>query len=40
MAECAVIGYKDPDGLVKPKAFVVLREGAGSEAPARWMQCS
>ena len=25
--EAAVVGAKDPDGLVKPKAFVVLREG-------------
>ena len=29
--ECGVIGYEDHDGLVKPMAFVVLREGvAGS----------
>jgi benzoate-CoA ligase len=25
--ECAVVGYDGGDGLVKPKAFVVLREG-------------
>jgi acyl-coenzyme A synthetase/AMP-(fatty) acid ligase len=25
--ECAVIGYEDRAGLVKPKAFVVLRQG-------------
>jgi benzoate-CoA ligase len=25
--ECAVVGSADKDGLVKPKAFVVLREG-------------
>jgi benzoate-CoA ligase len=25
--ECAVVGLKDDQGLVKPKAFVVLREG-------------
>jgi len=25
--ECAVVGHDDGDGLVKPKAFVVLREG-------------
>ena len=25
--ECAVIGHDDGDGLVKPKAFIVLREG-------------
>ena len=27
VAECAVIGHDDGDGLVKPKAFIVLREG-------------
>ncbi|HKP38356.1 MAG TPA: benzoate-CoA ligase family protein [Pyrinomonadaceae bacterium] len=26
--ECAVIGHDDGDGLVKPKAFIVSREGA------------
>ncbi len=30
--ECAVIGHDGGDGLVKPKAFVVLREGFVSEA--------
>jgi benzoate-CoA ligase len=25
--ECAVVGHESDDGLVKPKAFVVLREG-------------
>jgi benzoate-CoA ligase len=25
--ECAVVGHDSGDGLVKPKAFVVLREG-------------
>ncbi|GAJ05125.1 unnamed protein product, partial [marine sediment metagenome] len=25
--ECAVVGHNDQKGLVKPKAFVVLREG-------------
>ncbi len=25
--ECAVVGHDDGDGLVKPKAFVVLRDG-------------
>ena len=25
--EAAVVGAEDPDGLVKPKAFVVLQEG-------------
>ncbi len=38
VAECAVIGYKGPEGLVKPKAFIVLREGTGDEALAREMQ--
>ena len=28
--ECAVVGREDGDGLVKPHAFVVLREGAGT----------
>jgi benzoate-CoA ligase len=27
VAECAVVGHDAGDGLVKPKAFVVLREG-------------
>jgi benzoate-CoA ligase len=38
VAECAVIGYKDRDGLIKPKAFVVCREGAGDETLARELQ--
>ncbi|HEY2945649.1 MAG TPA: benzoate-CoA ligase family protein [Vicinamibacteria bacterium] len=38
VAECAVIGYKDPDGLIKPKAYVVCREGAGDETLARELQ--
>jgi benzoate-CoA ligase len=25
--ECAIVGHDDGDGLVKPKAFIVLREG-------------
>ena len=33
--ECAVIGHDDGDGLVKPKAFIVAREGfVASEAVA------
>jgi benzoate-CoA ligase family protein len=28
--ECAVVGHDDGDGLVKPKAFVVIREGIES----------
>jgi benzoate-CoA ligase family protein len=38
VAECAVIGYKDRDGLTKPKAYVVCREGAGDESLARELQ--
>ena len=38
VAECAVIGYKDRDGLTKPKAYVVCREGAGDETLARELQ--
>src|SRR6267142_2117168 len=30
--EAAVVGHEDGDGLVKPKAFVVLKEPAGSGA--------
>ena len=33
--ECAVVGHHDGDGLVKPKAFVVLRAG---RAPDRAME--
>jgi len=32
--EAAVIGYPDPDGLTKPKAFVVLQERARDLEPA------
>ena len=28
--ECAVVGHEDGDGLVKPKAFIVVREGQAS----------
>ncbi len=38
VAECAVIGYKDADGLTKPKAFVVLRDGEASAGLARELQ--
>jgi acyl-coenzyme A synthetase/AMP-(fatty) acid ligase len=38
VAECAVIGYKDPDGLVKPKAYVVTRDRSGDDALARELQ--
>lgn len=35
VVECAVVGHQSSDGLVKPKAFVVLREGfASSEGTA------
>ena len=33
VADCAVVGY-DEDGLQKPRAFVVLREGATADAGA------
>jgi benzoate-CoA ligase len=37
--ECGVVGHEDHDGLVKPMAFVVLREGiAGSPALATELQ--
>ena len=38
VAECAVIGYKGPDGLVKPKAYVVPHGGGGDEVLARELQ--
>src|SRR5438128_4441502 len=38
VAECAVIGYKDRDGLIKPKAYVVCRAGTGDESLARELQ--
>jgi benzoate-CoA ligase family protein len=38
VAECAVIGYKDDDGLIKPKAIVVCREEKSGEALARELQ--
>jgi benzoate-CoA ligase family protein len=38
VAECAVIGYKDEDGLIKSKAFVVARQGIGDESLARELQ--
>lgn len=31
--ESAVIGRRDEDGLIKPKAFVILRDGARDEPP-------
>jgi acyl-coenzyme A synthetase/AMP-(fatty) acid ligase len=33
VAECAVVGYEE-DGLQKPRAFVVLHDGATSDAAA------
>jgi benzoate-CoA ligase len=30
--ECGVVGREDHDGLVKPMAFVVLREGTASSS--------
>lgn len=38
VAECAVIGYKGVDGLVKPKAHIVLRDGSGSDELAHELQ--
>jgi len=38
VAECAVIGYKDRDGLIKPKAYVVPRDRLGDDALARELQ--
>ena len=39
VAECAVIGYKDAEGLIKPKAFVVCRDEASAGEPlARELQ--
>jgi len=38
VAECAVIGYKDADGLTKPKAFVVLRDAEAGDGLARELQ--
>ena len=38
VAECAVIGYKDADGLIKPKAFVVPRDTPGDGGLARELQ--
>ena len=37
--EAAVVGREDPDGLVKPKAFVVLKDGGrGGPDLARQLQ--
>lgn len=38
VAECAVIGYKDADGLIKPKAYVVTRDAPGTPALAGELQ--
>lgn len=37
VVECAVVGAPDDDGLLKPKAYVVRREGAG-QVTARELQ--
>lgn len=34
VSEAAVVGHQDADGLLKPRAFVVLRDGDGHIAPA------
>ena len=36
--ECAVVGYEDVEGLVKPRAFVVLKDGDGDDDLARDIQ--
>lgn len=36
--ECAVVGAPDEAGLIKPRAYVVLKEGQGDEALARELQ--
>jgi len=36
--EAAVVGWPDDDKLIKPKAFVVLKAAAGSDALARALQ--
>jgi benzoate-CoA ligase len=37
--ECAVVGYDDGDGLIKPKAFIVLRESfVGDEVLVKTLQ--
>jgi benzoate-CoA ligase len=38
VAECAVIGYKDADGLTKPKAYIVTRDAAGDTSLALELQ--
>ena len=36
VAECAVIGYEDEAGLVKPKAFIVARDNIHADDDALW----
>jgi benzoate-CoA ligase len=36
--ECAVVGAADADALIKPKAYVVLKDGPGSDELARAIQ--
>jgi benzoate-CoA ligase len=36
--ECAVVGMADDEGLIKPKAFVVLKDGSGDDALAQDIQ--
>jgi hypothetical protein len=38
VAHRAVIGYKDPDELIKLKSYVVLRVRSGDDALARDLQ--
>jgi acyl-coenzyme A synthetase/AMP-(fatty) acid ligase len=36
--ECAVVGVADSDGLIKPKAFVVLKDGSAADGLAEDIQ--
>ena len=36
--ECAVVGREDAEGLIKPSAYVVLKNGAASERLADELQ--
>ena len=38
--EAAVVGHEDADGLVKPRAFVVLRRGGGGRRRRCGRRCS
>jgi acyl-coenzyme A synthetase/AMP-(fatty) acid ligase len=36
--ECAVVGQPDSEGLIKPKAYVVLKDGQPTDALAEEIQ--